>query len=140
MQTPQCELTDTEDSSPGFGALLSVGISRLSISRSSLLPFGKKLGLTRLNDQTFLRTRRSGPAQGSPLFCSFLERHMESNGAWNDSGHDTASGAFARLFTECFSSFDRSSLYAIGLVLRYSDLEGIHLPIASICMNKQIYS
>jgi len=46
---------------------------------------------------------------------------------------------FARLFAECFASFDRSSFFAIGLVPRYSDLGGAHLP-PSGCTNKQTYS
>jgi len=61
------------------------------------------------------------------------------NSARNQFEHDTASGTFASLFTECFSSFDHSTFCAIGPVPRYSDLEGIHLPL-SICTNKRIYS
>jgi len=38
--------------------------------------------------------------------------------------------------------FNFRSLYffAIGLMSRYSDLGGVHLPSSSICANKQIYS
>lgn len=54
---------------------------------------------------------------------------MENQRGYPESnGHATASGTFARLFTECFSSFDRSTFFAIGPVPRYSDLGGVHLP------------
>jgi len=43
-------------------------------------------------------------------------------------GHTTASGTFARLFTECFSFFDRSTFALSVLCQSIRGLEGIHLP------------